>query len=132
MSNKPEDILRRVYPAKVIKVLDYGYKLVINRGAENGIKKGQRFLVYHLDEELYDPDTGKSLGTLEVVRGTGIVTHVQENLATIESDVVGSERTIKKSYNPLWKSMGETGEEIVTPTKAPFDSPKIGDLAKPI
>ena len=73
---------------KVVEIIDDGMKLVINAGAGTGIEPGQRYLVYALsDYEIMDPDTGKSLGFLELVRGTGKVTHVQEAMSTIESDV---------------------------------------------
>ena len=55
---------------KVVKLLDE-YKIVINKGANDGIKVGQVFLVYKEDEELFDPDTNESLGRLEIVKGKG-------------------------------------------------------------
>lgn len=123
-----------VFPAIVIKVLDE-YKIVINRGSEHGIKPGQRFLIYKLEEEpLVDPDTGENLGQLEIVRGTGRVIHVQERLSTIESDKKGStERRIIKRKNPFSLALGME-EEIITPTSdiLPFEDPKVGDKAKPI
>ena len=65
---------------KVVKILD-DYKLAINAGAKDQISLGQKFLIYSLsDEEIIDPDTNQSLGYLEIVKGTGIVTHVQEFL----------------------------------------------------
>lgn len=121
-----------VFPAKVVKTMDYDYKVVINRGSIHGVKLGQRFLIYSIGEEIIDPDTLESLGSLEIVRGKGKVVHLQEKMATIESDRLKSERTIKKNSNSLWKSVGDTEEEIITPTRQPFDEPEVGDSAKPI
>lgn len=74
------------FPATVVKVID-NYKLVINKGEASGIKEGQRMMVYHLDdEEILDPNTGESLGYLELVRGTGKIIFVQDKLSIVESD----------------------------------------------
>jgi len=125
--------LKEFFPAKVIKVIDYYEKVVINRGAEHGIKEGQRFLIYALDEELLDPDTGESLGRLELVRGTGKVIHVQEKISTIQSDKKVTERTIKRYKNSAWRAFNGTDEEeMMTPSNVPFDNPENGDLAKPL
>lgn len=35
------------------------------------IRKGQSFIIYKLGEELFDPDSKKSLGVLEIVLGRG-------------------------------------------------------------
>ena len=54
------------FPAAVVKVID-DYKLVMNRGEQNGIREGQRMMVYRIDdEEILDPHTGESLGFLEL------------------------------------------------------------------
>ena len=70
---------------KIAKVLD-DCKVVMNAGSNRKISNGQKYLIYQLsDEEIIDPDTNKSLGFLEIVKGTGTVTHVQDNMATLES-----------------------------------------------
>jgi hypothetical protein len=103
-----------IYVATVVKIIDTR-KLVINRGAHDGIKPGQRFLIYHLEEEpIIDPITNESLGHLEIVRGTGKVFHIQERLSIIESDM---------------RRAGPPGFPIDC---FPFDYPQIGDKAKPI
>ncbi|AKE66303.1 hypothetical protein MYAER_3977 [Microcystis aeruginosa NIES-2549] len=41
------------FPATVVKVID-DYKLVMNRGEQNGIREGQRMMVYReVQEELF-------------------------------------------------------------------------------
>ncbi|MGG3802521.1 FlgT C-terminal domain-containing protein [Metabacillus fastidiosus] len=121
-----------VFPAKVVAVLDYeGYRLVINRGTEHGVKIGQRFLVYNVGQELFDPDTRESLGKIEEVKGKGQVTHVQEKMATIESDQIRNERTIRKTGHSVLKPIGSE-EEIIKPLRKPFENPERGDLVKPI
>jgi hypothetical protein len=117
------------YPAKVIEVIDE-HTLVINIGQTNGIDKGKRFLIYHLDKELFDPDSGESLGVLEIVRGTGKVVHVQEKMATIKSD-----KTISNQVTRRISSLASFFEPTTTESRLkemPFEHANVGDLAKPI
>jgi hypothetical protein len=107
---------------KVVKLLDE-YKIVINKGANDGIKVGQVFLVYKEDEELFDPDTNESLGRLEIVKGKGKVIHLQAKMATIEST---SKKIIRTSRGIMFGGTMSTEED------APFDNAQIGDLVKPI
>jgi hypothetical protein len=120
------------YPAVVARVNDE-YTLVINRGSEHGVTKGDNFLVYYVDpEELTDPETGESLGYLEIIRGTGTVTHVQPKMATIKSNrVVSKGRIIRRQTGILSSFNGEVVEE---PEKEamPFDDPNVGDKVKPV
>jgi len=44
---------------RVIKVLTEE-KIVINKGRNDGVKVGQKFLIYGIGEELFDPVSGKS------------------------------------------------------------------------
>lgn len=126
---------------KVAKVRNE-YSLVLNKGSKDGIKSGQRFLIYSLGEEIIDPDTQKSLGQLEIVKGTGKVTHLQPTMATIQSDMKTplskSIRRIKKK-DPFGiggiASMFGTNEVIeeTLPTETvPFENPELNDIAKPI
>ena len=115
------------FPATVVKVLDE-YLVVINRGSDHGIKKGDAFLVYFVEgEELRDPNTGEALGHLEVVRGSGSATHVQPKLTTLRTNRTTSSRTVRAGglaalYSPL-----EQEVKLV-----PYEDAAVGDLAKPI
>ncbi len=115
---------------KVVKILD-DYKLVINAGSEQQVSVGQRFLIYSLsDKEIIDPDTNRSLGYLEIVKGTGIVTHVQEKMSTLESDTYHSSSKRVKRTSPF-PVIGSSIEEIESDKiQDPFDSAKIGDFTK--
>lgn len=115
---------------KVAEIINR-YKLVINRGASSGIKEGQRFLVYKIGDEIFDPDTKESLGNLDIVRGTGRVVHLQDSMATIESDMIHHIHRSKRDGFSMFKYMG--GEETIYETeKIPFDDPCVGDLVKPV
>lgn len=122
-----------MFQYKVVSVMDDDYKIVINAGVNKGIKIGQRFLVYALsDHEILDPDTKASLGFLEIVKGTGKVVHVQEQMATIESDVYETSQPTKIiRKNPMY-GFGTTEEQTVSGEHIAFVNPKIGDFVKQI
>lgn len=120
---------------KVVSVIN-DFKVAINAGFKQGIKVGQKFLLYSLsDQEIIDPDTKESLGFLEIVKGTGTVIHVQEKMCTIEScDYKALPKTIRRKYP---KSLGysmlpDSYEEESESERAqlPFDGPVVGDLVK--
>lgn len=122
---------------KIAKIRDR-CTLVINKGRKHGIREGQRVLVFCYGEEILDPDTKQSLGLLEIVKGTGVISHLQDDMATIESTMKApSKRVIKKRVNNSPFSamvMGldtrEESEEIIPADCMPFDSPEIGDMVK--
>lgn len=120
---------------KVVDIIDNNYKVAINAGSNKGIKLGDRFLIYALsDHEIIDPDTSESLGYLEIVKGTGKVTHIQEKLCTIESDVyeISQPTKIIRSKNPFWGNIGTTEEHTSTREHVPFEEPSVGDFARQI
>jgi len=127
-----------VFPAKVVKIIN-NCQIVINRGEEHGIRTGMKILIYTLsDEEIKDLDTGESLGYLEMVKGTGVVTHTQPKMSTIESDKKrNTSRTITTKVPmpgfPYAKSDWPQ-QEIVesSPEMVPFENPEVGDMVKPI
>lgn len=121
---------------KVVSVID-DYKVVLNAGANQGIKLGQRYMIYTLsNEEIIDPDTNESLGFLEIVKGTGKVTHVQEKMCTIESiEYKPLTKKIKRKNPPMTLGadfLPSNYEEVTEPEheQLPFDNPKVGNLAK--
>ena len=116
-------------------------EIVINRGAEQGVKLGDRFLVFGDGPHIVDPDSGKDLGQLELVRGQGEVVHVQERLATIRT--TGRRRTrparrvirdrslgLVAGFGPIPSPVIE--EELAPEAEVPFEAVRLGDHAKPI
>ena len=123
--------------ARVVYVLNDGMKVVINRGIEQGVKVGDRYLIYALGEEMIDPETEESLGRLEVVKGRGKVVHVQEKMATVESiEKFASSKTItkRKNNNSYFFTNSPYTEEVMTdePELKAFINPRKSDYAKPI
>jgi len=125
----------------VAKILD-DYTIVINKGRNQGVKEGQRYLIYEIGEEIMDPITKNPLGKLEIVKGTGKVAHLQENIATISSDMKAPPlRNIKRitggsPFNSIfgYGNLFEPNEieEQLPAVKVAFDNLNIGDLVRPI
>jgi hypothetical protein len=66
---------------KVAKILGNS-EIVINRGSGQGVRRGMLFEVFAPEgEEVWDPDTGETLGTVEDVKAKAEVTEVKERLA---------------------------------------------------
>jgi len=110
---------------KVAKTID-DYTVVINAGSEDGIKNGCVVMLYEMGGMIKDPDTGEVLDELEIVKGTGVVTHVQPRIATVESNMTENEpRRIVKRENPglatgFVKMFGSTEVEEIPIRRKPF------------
>jgi len=66
---------------KVAKILGKG-EIVLNRGRSHGVRQGMVFEIFAPEgEEVWDPDTGETLGTVEDVKAKAEVTEVKEKLA---------------------------------------------------
>ena len=77
-----------VYPMKVIK-RTWNNEVIINRGRDSGIERGQVYDVFFAGEELFDPDTGESLGRGEEFVGKIKITRINPRVsyAKIVSEV---------------------------------------------
>lgn len=110
---------------KVAEMLD-DYIVVINAGSEDGIKDGCVVMLYEMGGMIKDPDTGEELDELEIVKGTGVVTHVQPHIATVESNMTENEpkRIIKKQKPGLATGLvnmfGSTEVEEIPVRRKPF------------
>ena len=66
---------------KVAKILGKG-EVVLNRGRSHGVRQGMLFEIFAPEgEEVWDPDTGETLGTVEDVKAKAEVTEAKEKLA---------------------------------------------------
>lgn len=100
----------------VARVLDTG-KIVINKGANDGITEEMEFVVYEKGDEIFDPITKKKLGVLENAKGSFRVFHIQEGLTVLLA---------KKSLEPALFSLSLA---ISNEFKL-FQSIKIGDSVR--
>ncbi|MEL6581314.1 MAG: hypothetical protein AAFQ14_16345 [Cyanobacteria bacterium J06621_12] len=130
--NKSE---KKVFPAQAAKIIS-SIRIAVNRGSEDKIKLNQKVLLYSLsDEEIQDPETGESLGYLEIYKGTGKVIAVQEKLSVIESDRDElTEALVKSMTHPLFSPNFSPGfpKNLTKGNKIPFENPQVGDFIKPI
>ncbi|WP_346877146.1 hypothetical protein [Clostridium sp. UBA5712] len=118
---------------KVVRIIS-PTEIVINAGSNEGILDYQRFLVYSLDgEEIIDPDTGKSLGNLEIVKGTGIATFVHEKMCTITSDMYSKYSNLDINLIPKINSYFDDNSPKVGDEKhLSFKEVTVGDFVKAI
>ena len=119
---------------KVVKIID-DYTIVINKGSADGVTDADRYLIYYLAGDVEDPDTGESLGQLEMVCGVGKAKHIQEKMTTLESATLNrTEYTTIKKHKSEWQFMPNSEEEIITPEieTIPFDGVTVSCLVKQI
>jgi hypothetical protein len=116
---------------KVAGIIDK-YRVVINRGSEHGIEQGQRFLILNIGDELFDPDTGESLGCVEVIKGKGEVTHVQERIATLQTTDTHEIKTKPFRKYGMYGVSEMLQSTVVEQGPKAFIDPEIGDIARPI
>jgi hypothetical protein len=60
--------------------------IVINRGSDHGVREGKRFVVFTELDEVEDPESGDSLGKLELVKARIVASHVQERMAVCTAE----------------------------------------------
>lgn len=112
------DDIKDIQVAKIIET----DKIVINKGINDGIEDGMRFLVYEKGDEIIDPVSKKSLGYLENPKGTFKVIHLQEKMTILLSEL--------KRPNKLMLSLTQFSE--VDAERDLLKTIKIGDKVKKI
>ena len=90
---------------KVAKVLGNN-EIVLNRGRVDGVRTGMVFDVFTPGgEEVWDPDTGETLGTVEDIKAHAEITEVKDRLAVA--------RLQNSAQSPLGAvNMGEMQENL--------------------
>ena len=76
---------------KIVKIIS-DHEFIISAGLKQSVSEGDRFIIFDRHgEKILDPDSGESLGYLDVNKGTIIVRNVFENmsLASTEPHLVG-------------------------------------------
>src|SRR5215210_3416907 len=81
LSKQSEGAPSMAIEGKVAKVLGNN-EIVINRGRGQGVRQGMLFEIFAPEgEEVWDPDTGETLGTVEDVKAKAEITEVKEKLS---------------------------------------------------
>nr|VFJ47804.1 MAG: hypothetical protein BECKFM1743A_GA0114220_1005114 [Candidatus Kentron sp. FM]VFJ48835.1 MAG: hypothetical protein BECKFM1743C_GA0114222_100642 [Candidatus Kentron sp. FM]VFK15419.1 MAG: hypothetical protein BECKFM1743B_GA0114221_103694 [Candidatus Kentron sp. FM] len=104
--------------AKVAQVVD-DFRVIIDAGRNEGVDIGQHFLLYDIGDEVIVPQTRENLGRLELVKGTGRITQVQDKMATLET------AEHKKGFVMRVNEIPE-----VSQGKRPFESPAVDDRVR--
>ena len=113
-------------------------EVVINQSTKQGVKHDDRFIVSGIGPHIIDPETGKDHGELELIRGQGVVTHVQDELATLRpverSRTRPPKRIIREADASIrFFSNGRVLEEELAPEiEMPFQGVCLGDFARKI
>jgi len=79
-----EKLIANIYPIRVAKVVNTT-TAVVNRG-EDSIKKGEVFSIFQMGEELKDPQSGESLGAMEIDVGLGKIIDVKPKFSFFKLD----------------------------------------------
>jgi len=123
-----------IITGKVVQKID-DYKIVINKGYIDGVSTNNRFLVYRLGKELFDPDTLESLGVLELVCGEGKPEHIQERITTLRTSKIEIKKTktVKKPGTYSYY-LGASTEETYDPEtiEIPFEDVDVDCLVRQI
>lgn len=75
---------------KVIKIFSET-SLLVNLGKKDGLKKGDRLVVIEKGEEMKDPESGESLGELELVKAELVAADVQEQMSMLRTESRGAD-----------------------------------------
>ena len=74
------DLTEAIYPARIARVM--GSQAVLNRG-DGAVALGQRVNIYSVGEALVDPQSGESLGALEVQIASGLIVDVKPKFSVL-------------------------------------------------
>lgn len=77
-----DQLVEAIYPIRVAKVMGKNMA-VINRGSSS-VTKGQAFVVFLMGEEIKDPQSGESLGALEIEIGTAKVINTNPKFSVVK------------------------------------------------
>lgn len=76
-----DTMVAAIYPIRVVKAM--GATAIINRG-EGGVSAGETYAVFLEGEELIDPQSGESLGSMEIEIGLGTITEVRPKFSFLK------------------------------------------------
>ena len=137
MSNNPYSAILTAIPLGDEFLTEKGavasdvWEAVLNIGLDDGIEVGSIFLVFSLGPEIKDPVSGESLGSFEIVRGRGKVTHLQQKMCTIRSTKTITQRTPVGGLFGATRSIDGSAPKYEFREKAaPFSMLAVGDFAR--
>ena len=79
--------------------------VVLNRGSSHGVREGTRFVIFTELDDVPDPETGGSLGKLELVKARVVATHVQEKMCICSPEQAEARREDEGGEHTLSSEM---------------------------
>ena len=70
---------------KIVRIISNA-EVILNVGAEAGVKKGMEFVIYAESDRMIDPETGEDLGVIETIKGRLTVTHVMDKMSRAKTE----------------------------------------------
>lgn len=124
---------KQIKIAKIISTTE----LVINAGLNQNINVGDKFQIIDKvgSEPVIDPDTGESLGTLDIIKGTVEVTSVYPNMSIVQSEQTTKSPFTQIAINPyqVREDLNVDKSQITGGTPQNKNVPiKIGDIVIPM
>ncbi|CUR64321.1 hypothetical protein [Leuconostoc gasicomitatum] len=125
---------------KIVKIIS-DHEFIISAGLKQSVSEGDRFIIFDRHgEKILDPDSGESLGYLDVNKGTIIVRNVFENmsLASTEPHLVGGINNQFAGVNAFIGIKQPTPLKVdysqITPLNESLEPSliKLGDSVKPL
>ncbi len=112
-------------------------KVILAAGADQGVQEGMEFVIYELSDPVLDPETGDSLGRLELHKARVRVSQVQERLSVAITPLRQVQRRL---FPELWTgTVTETvnerlplDESTATALAEPELTVKVGDLVRSV
>ena len=128
----PAGIPLPLLKGKVLKILD-PYRVVVDIGYQDGIKNDMKFIIYELGDEILDPDTGRVIDRLEIIKHNIKVTQIQEKFSIMRSDEYEPDfmKTLLTSGNINTKVIPlSTEEKPAKSSEKEYKKIKVGDLVR--
>jgi hypothetical protein len=69
---------------KIVKIVDE-YTIVVSYGYNQGAMTGEILEIFEKGEEIFDPETNESLGTLDFIKGRVRIKNVYDDISLCES-----------------------------------------------
>lgn len=91
---------------KIVKIPSE-YEIVINAGKNKDVHIGDKFEIFSAGEEIFDPDTGESLGALDYVKDTVQAVTVLDKMSICKHLTSTLTSTFAALFAPSGKSVVE-------------------------
>jgi hypothetical protein len=111
-----QKMIASIYPIRIVKVLN-GTTAVVNRG-EDSIRKGQTYGIFLMGEELKDPQSGESLGALEIEVGIGTIIDVKPKVSFVQLKEGGLDPKADYILRPATAPVAKPAAPAAAPNRA--------------